>query len=394
MGEAARSGIGARPRILFVDDDPALMADMRRCLWAQRDSWELLWAPSGTDALDLLGRTEIDILVTDLQMSGTDGGALLETARRRHPATARIVLSRSTDHERILGAAGPTQQFLAKPCDKRLLVGVLTTAVETRRLMADEALRALFGTLTQLPKPPGIYHELIALTRRDDSSVAAIAQLVERDVGVTAELLKLINSSFFGLAREVTTIDRAIGMLGLDVLKALVLAGSVFTSAVRLPAGLDAGALAGRGLAACLALERIGRVEHWEPEQVSRLALAALLHDVGLLVLAACRPTGWVGYCAADPELPARVRQQEELGCPVGRASAYLLGLWGFDGDVVAALADQPLDLTDPIARGGATPAALAVAFAHHRETTPGRSVEPGGFLTEQRLRTWQAQLR
>src|SRR6476646_4208334 len=116
MEAAARLGSGttadlARPRILFVDDDPALMADMRRCLWEQRDDWELLWAPSGADALDLLARTEVDVLVTDLQMPGTDGGALLETARRRHPSTARIVLSRSTDHERILGAAGPTQQF-------------------------------------------------------------------------------------------------------------------------------------------------------------------------------------------------------------------------------------------------------------------------------------------
>ncbi len=394
MADVARLGSGTRPRILFVDDDPALMADMRRCLWAQRDDWELLWAPTDADALDLLGCSEVDILVTDLQMPGTDGSDLLETARRQHPATARIVLSRSTDHERILGVAGPTQQFLAKPCDRELLVGVLTHAVETRRLMADEALRALFGTLTQLPKPPGIYHELTALTGRTDTSVAEIARLVERDVGVTAELLKLINSSFFGLARDVTTIDRAIAMLGLDVLKALVLAGSVFTSAVRLPAGLDAGALAGRGLMACLALERIGRAEGWESSQVSRLALAALLHDVGLLVLAACRPTAWASYCTADPARPARVRQQEELGCTVGRASAYLLGLWGFDGDVVAALADQPLDLADPVARGGATPAALAVAFAHSREVAPGVPVEPGGYLTEQRLRSWQAQLR
>jgi HD-like signal output (HDOD) protein/CheY-like chemotaxis protein len=394
----------SKPQILFVDDEPTVLAGLRRMLWKRRDEWDLHWASSGAEALERLQQSPVDILVTDMRMPGSDGAALLEHARQHYPGTARLILSGHADHTAIIAAAGPTQKFLSKPCDPLALDNALATAVATLHLMDDPRLRALICGQASLPKPPGIYTELTALTTRPQTTLTEIARLIERDVATTAEVLKLVNSSFFGLANNVTSIERAVALLGLDVIQALVLAGGVFNPTTVLPPGLNPADLADIGVRACLTARAIGQTEAWEPTPIGQLGLAALLHDVGLLVLAAGTPDHWIAYQQADPTTPARSRQTQAFGCTIGQASAYLLSLWGFATTIVTTLAEQPLDLHDPHARNAASPASLAIAVAHHHAThpaTPPFTYDPttppvthsppdtDTYLDQQRLTTW-----
>jgi DNA-binding NtrC family response regulator len=184
-----------RPQILFVDDEPSVLSALRRMLRKRHDDWGLHWATNSAEALNQLHDQHIDILVTDMRMPGTDGAALLEQARLHYPGTARLVLSGHADHDSIIAAAGPTQQFLSKPCDPIALENALDSAVVTQRLMDDPQLRSLLGSQEQLPKPPRIYTELTALTTRPQTTIADVARLIERDVATTTEVLKLVNSS-------------------------------------------------------------------------------------------------------------------------------------------------------------------------------------------------------
>lgn len=262
--------------------------------------------------------------------------------------------------------------------------------------MQDAWLRSLIGGQQNLPKPPTAYGELSALTQRPDATLAGVARLIERDVGTATEVLKLVNSSFFGMSSDVDSIERAVALLGLDVIGALVLTGSVFTTSAALPPDLDARALAERGLRTYLDIRSIGRLEGWEPGLVGHVGLAGLLYDVGLLVLAAGSPEGWSAYRSSERTAPERLRQEAAFGCSVGRASAYLLGLWGFHPSLVEILVEQPLDLQDAAGRA-ASPAALAVAFARLRGD--GITLDPAGwpsshdaaYLTPRRLTAWEA---
>jgi HD-like signal output (HDOD) protein/ActR/RegA family two-component response regulator len=361
-----------KPQILFVDDEPSVLAGLRRMLWRRHQEWDLHWANSSAEALEHLRRSHVDILVTDMRMAGTDGAALLDQARRLYPGTARLVLSGHADNDAIVAAAGPTQQFLTKPCDPQVLDNALLSAISTLQLMDDPHLRSLIGGQQSLPKPPQIYTELTALTARPNATIDDVARLVERDVATSTEVLKLVNSSFFGLAADISSIHRAVTLLGLDVLTALVLAGNVFTPGPALPPGLDPADIADRGMRACLFLRRIAKTQGWDPGLSSQLALAALLHDVGLLVLATGTPAGWERYQRTDPQIPARARETEAFGCTIGRASAYLLGLWGFSRTIVTTLAEQPLDLADTAQ--SASPAAVAIATAVQAACHPDQS--------------------
>ena len=64
--------------------------------------------------------------------------------------------------------------------------------------------------------------------------------------------------------------------------------------------------------------------------------------------------------------LPAREAQLGAFGCTFGRAGGFVLGLWGFHTNIVNAIAEQPIALDDDHERASASPAALAIAEAHH----------------------------
>ena len=67
-----------RPEILFVDDEPDVLSELRTALQSRAGDWVLHWAEGGAEALDLLAAHDIDVLVTDLGMPGVDGVALLD----------------------------------------------------------------------------------------------------------------------------------------------------------------------------------------------------------------------------------------------------------------------------------------------------------------------------
>jgi len=392
----AGCGDERRPRILFVDDEPQVVSELRRMLRPQNPRWCLRYVTSAAEALEQLAVEPVDVLITDTRMPGMDGAALLDTVRQHHPAVVRLALSGHADHESLVRTSGLTQQFVAKPCDHDLLVRALESALGTKDLVQSDRLRALIGSQDNLPKPPAVYHQLVELTKNPDTTMGDVARLIETDVAATTEALKLVNSSFFGLPRRITTVERAITALGFDVVKALVLAGHVFRGSTALPADLDTTALAERGLLASMTIRRFGTTEGWDPATVSWLGLAALLHDVGLLVLAAADHEAWAAYRDAPRTISARERELEAFGCTIARASAYLLGLWGFHANTVAALVEQPIDVFDPVSRYAASPAGLAVAFAHGGQSmfvdllSPVPTEAPRAvYLTATRLAAW-----
>lgn len=116
-GAGRASGHQAARRILFVDDEPAVLEGLRALFRVQRGSWELGFASGGTAALDELTRSTFDVVVSDVRMPGMDGVELLDRVRSRYPSIVRIVLSGYTDAESMLELSHLAHQCIAKPCD-------------------------------------------------------------------------------------------------------------------------------------------------------------------------------------------------------------------------------------------------------------------------------------
>lgn len=358
------------PEILLVDDHSQVLSGMRQATHLSREYWTLGWAMDGPGALEYLEDHQVDVLVADVAIPGMDGATLLDEVRRRFPDTARVVLSDGADRDAIMSAAGAAQQFLSKSCDPITLVATLDSILSARALVQDPQLRSMLGGLDSLPRPPEIYAELVALVNRPNSTITDIAHVVERDLSATAEVLKLVNSSFFALNSEVNSVSRAVTLLGPNVIQSLVLAGQAFRPARKLPPGLVASDLAMEGLRASMWVRGNLASAGWSDQAVAELSIAALLYNVGLLTLASNRPSAWNEYTRLASARRPREAQLSAFGCTVGRAGGYVLGLWGFHPNIVNAIAEQPIDLDDETACAEASPGALAIAMAHHAALT------------------------
>jgi putative nucleotidyltransferase with HDIG domain len=307
-------------RIIFVDDEVNVLYAMRRNLHGMRDAWDMEFVSSGELALESLAKKPADVIVTDMRMPGMDGWLLLAEVKRLYPQTVRLVLSGYAEAGAIMRLVGSAHQYLAKPGDSAPLKAAIAQTQLMRALLSNEDLGLLVGEVSLLPAFPRSIEEISECLRRPNSSVTDAARIISRDVAMTADIMKLVNSAFFGARRQVTSIDRAVAYLGLDTLTALVLAHGLFHG----PGLRSMEGLWQHSLDTAMAARAIALVEGLPQTQAEEAFLAGMLHDVGRVVFAS---RSNVAAIDADVE-----RYHGEVG-------AYLLGLWGFPSHIVASVA-------------------------------------------------------
>ena len=217
-------------RVLFVDDEPRILSAFSRMRRSQPE-WEILLAPSGQEALEQAERVTLDAVVSDMRMPGMDGVALLAEMRRRHPAVARIILSGHTEQKDAMRCVSLAHQWLSKPCDPMDLAAAVRRACELQGRLHSVELREILGRVGSLPSPPSVVMKINALLDRDDVSVKELDALISTDVGMSAKVLQMVNSAFFGLGQQITHVHDAIAYLGLNLVRDLVVTSEVLSSA-------------------------------------------------------------------------------------------------------------------------------------------------------------------
>lgn len=366
-------------RVLFVDDEPHLLSGLRRRLHSLVSNWDVKFVESGPEALALLEREPVDVVVSDLRMPGMDGATLLNRIQDEHPATVRIVLTGEAERGTLLAVSSAAHQFLSKPCEPELLVSAISRALEVRSDLRDPDLRDLMGRIRTLPSMPDIYTELMEAVSRPGSNVEQIAKILAEDVAASVEVLRLTNSSFFGLRRQVDSVAQAVSLLGLDTMHAVVVAGLLFKSRDE-PFAVNISRLRSEALQRTAMVRSIAQREQWPRADVGPVSLAAMLRDVGALALGEGRAEQFVALAERweeEPEAlddPRTVRDIERstLGCSIPQASAYLLTLWGFAPQVQHTLAGQPALPPQP----GMQPGEVAIAVAQQRIVRPHEKPE------------------
>ncbi|MFQ5506906.1 MAG: HDOD domain-containing protein [Planctomycetota bacterium] len=334
-------------RILFVDDEPRILAGLKRMLRTQRRVWDMSFAGSGRAALEELAAATYDVLVTDMRMPGMDGATLLLEVKERFPGVVRILLTGYADTADALRALPVVHQFLSKPCEFDRLVEVIERSCSLQSLLADEKLIRLVGGIDNVPVVPRLYQELTAALTDPDVSVDEIAAIVEQDMGIATRILQLANSSLMGLARDLSSMKAAIPYLGINILKTLTLALEVFQQFEGLPGSLVS---IEEEQAHAYLVARIARKMLADKELAEQAYMAGMLHDVGTLVLAAQAPESYVRVSAAasSADRPLFRVEQAILEVSHSEVGGYLLGLWGLPYPIVEAVANhhQPRRIT------------------------------------------------
>lgn len=329
----------AMKRVLFVDDEPRVLQGLERMLRSRRDEWDMAFALGGEEGLARLDSEPYDVVVTDMRMPGVDGPMLLAQVRARFPQVVRIILSGHTDLEAAFRALPVAHQFLAKPCDSDTLKAAVDRSCRLQSILTDDRIRKVIGRIDSLPSLPRLCSELNQLITDPEVSLVRVAHLVEQDPAMTAKILHLVNSSFFGLSRRLTSIREAVSYLGLNLLRNLVFSLAVFRAfetGNKMP-GFSYERLQSHAFAVAHLAKRICPArEHADDAFVS-----ALLADVGQLVMAAHMPAlfGELIELASASGMTLHDAETSRLGFSHAEIGAYLLGLWQLPYAVVEGVA-------------------------------------------------------
>jgi len=348
-----------RKRIIFVDDEQNVLNGLRRMLRSQKDEWDMAFAKSGPEALEVMEQERFDVVVTDVRMPGMDGVELLHEVMKRYPNIVRIVLSGQADQEKIIQGIGPVHQYLSKPCEAETLKSTLSRAFVLQNLLANDEIKLLISRLKSLPSLPKFYNELMAELQSPEPSIKNIGKIIAQDMGMTAKILQLVNSAFFGLGHKITDVTRAVSFLGLETIKSLVLSIHLFSQFDDTTLqGLSLGRLWNHSTTVANLAKQICRLEKLEHKLTNEAYVAGLLHDVGKLVLAANFNQEYSEVIALSyrKEIILFEAEKEVLGATHAEVGAYLLGLWGLPDKVVSSLCfhhtpwEYPDDTFNPVA--------------------------------------------
>jgi putative nucleotidyltransferase with HDIG domain len=256
--------------------------------------------------------------------------------RDEYPETVRIVLSGQTEMQTALRTVSIAQEFLHKPSEPDVIKEAIMRAVTLQGELENDAIRRMIATVDTLPSPSSVVKKLNDCLMHQNVEIADVAAIASVDPAMTAKLLQLANSSFFGVARTISTVADAITLLGISTVRDLAAGSKLFeVLSTELP-NEDVRALEDHS-------QHVAQVASnlFSDTRIAREAFsAAVLHDVGELLIA-------VGFPEEDAQIRRRMSEGESridielelFGVTHASVGAHLLRLWGLPTSVVEAVA-------------------------------------------------------
>lgn len=330
--------IAPRSAILFVDDEPNLLAAIRRIMHALKGDYTVVVATSGEEALKLSESNYFDIIVSDMRMPGMDGAELLKRVQRHHPETIRVVLSGQASLGSAVKAISATHQYLAKPCNFDELKLMIRGLAEARGLIESPTVRKHLSRLSALPCNETVLARFYEALDQQTISIESLAQIALCDLGLSAKLFHVALSMHYSQRNEILSIRDALSVLSEDTLRVLRGSGELFHPVPASFQGINLSDLAEHSSA--VAQECAKLAERTDLASARYAWLAGYLHDIGKLLIAEC-----FGPLECEIEGSGEVAtldcQRRFLGVTHAEAGAYVLKLWGLNDDVVAAVRDH-----------------------------------------------------
>jgi HD-like signal output (HDOD) protein len=175
----------------------------------------------------------------------------------------------------------------------------------------DGALYRILASIKQLPSPPEVCLAVTQATHDESTTLADLEALVESDIGLSSQLMQVANSAFFGVRESVTSVRRAISLLGFSTVRSLALGFFINEQfgKLRLP-GLPYPDLPRYALANSVVAESIAR--RVDSAMADAAACLGLLHECGVMVMAMAFGTQYRRMVADMQRRPGRSLAEAE----------------------------------------------------------------------------------
>ena len=314
--------------VLFVDDRPDRLAATRNFVQDRVIPIAAAFAlPEDVDAQ--LRRVSFDLVVAAVDAPDTDTAEAVRSLARDHPELGRLVLSKYPD---IAGHV-PSHLVVPHQFDVDLLRRSMWATLRWRDRLGTARLAEIVTAADNLPSLPEVYLRIQEELAGDDPTPARIGAIVEEDPGIAVRILKVVNSTLFGLRTEVGDVTQAVALLGINTVARLVLAAGMFQARTNLERWFLE-QLWVESLEVATLARRIALYEDVGGSELEETQVAGLLHDIGKIVFFRNWPDDFRSIDPDDPD----TSEVEIFGATHADIGAYLASLWALPTGVVQAV--------------------------------------------------------
>ena len=209
----------AEKRILIADADLKAWEAFRIALG---ESWVVVGAATGNAAMAEAQKQPFDVVVANYQLPELDGAELLNRLRVANPKTLRFIAAAEALKKKIMGQVSGGHEFLAVPFDRATLKSSIECSLADDCGMSQN-MRALVSRIRTFPSLPSLYVEVVDALKNPNASTGDIGVIIAKDMAMTTKLVQVINSAYFGMPRTITDPTEAVGLLGFETVKSLIM---------------------------------------------------------------------------------------------------------------------------------------------------------------------------
>ena len=243
----------------------------------------------------------------------------------------------------------------------------------------------LYAKIDELPTIPVVVTRLLSLLENPDVSVSELTRVISSDQALSFKVLKTANSAYYGFAQEVASLDRAVALLGLNMVKSLSLSIGVLRA---LPKVKDRENISAQGLwqhsLAVATLAQQLSAGAGRSVQEDHLFVTGLLHDVGKIVLLHFFTDLYVEILEglqSDASGTLAKAERSQIGFDHGEIGALLLQRWKFPLRVIQPIAAHHHEGELPAKFNRKVVACLRIADTLAKELQIGWAGNPYGIL-------------
>lgn len=342
--------------LFLVDDEEAILSSLYRLF--RREGYNIVRFTSAKEAIQQFTNYPVDIIITDMRMPEMNGLEFLKIAKEICPEAIRVILSGYEEKEIVLGALSNNyaHKYFLKPWDDSMLKEFISKTIRFQVELRNEKLSTALFVFNHLPSSKKFQTRIMSFLNKEDSSLNDLVEEVNKNPSLTAKVLQVANSVYYGSHKNISSIRDSIIFIGTAHVH--ILASAVDMSQSMLT-GLPIEVQKHIEIFWEQALRRASFArkiaEEWDKTIDSQIVyVASLLQDIGLLLRICNDQEKYEKLLTIQKSENQTLSYADARIFPISheQISAEILRLWNFPDELINAVREHHSEQTqNPICK-------------------------------------------